>query len=809
LVTHLYNAAPMTKKTSSKKSTRTTNSKSRSAPKRRTSAKAKSSKAKKAKKSAHGHLPWLLKLTLQISLVAACLIIFWMIYLNAVVRQGFEGRRFQIPARVYSEAQELYAGAAMRQQTLVALLDQLGYVESSLVDQPGRYKQQGSSIVLYSRGFEFWDGTEEAQKLIVEFSSDSIQRMTDMAGRSVLLTRLDPLYLGQIYPGVAEDRVLYKLDELPERLVLGLLLVEDEHFFEHWGISFRGIARALWANVTSGKASQGGSTLTNQLVKNLYLTPEKTITRKINEALMSVLLEIHYSKNDILETYMNEVYIGQQGARSINGFGLGAQFFYGTTIQGLSIQQQAMLVGLIKGPSYYNPRRNPERAKARRDVVLKVWFDQGLISEAEFNQAVNSPLGVSAKPGQADFPAFMEALRHQLSTDYRKEDLLAEGLTIYTTLDPVAQAALEENVHASVSQSEQSYGLKACSLQAAAVMTRPSTADVLAIVGNRYAKETGFNRALNAYRPVGSLMKPAVYLAALENGYSLADTISDAEVAVSTREGDVWTPRNYDKQNHGNPMLIDALSKSYNQATARLGMQVGLANVFDVIERFGVSDKVPLVPSVMLGAHEMSPMEVSQMYQTLAGNGFYSPLNLIRAVTHPEDGVVQRFNLKVDQRFKPEAIYLIQAALHESTLTGTSSRIGRELPSYWWVAGKTGTTDENRDAWYAGFTGDRQLVVWVGRDDNEPTPLTGSTGALPIWIRVMEQLQPVQDRRSTPVGVTYYSVNDAGIDVPDWCGNTRELPFVSGTKPAKGLSCHNSEQEDKVDKKSWWQKVFN
>jgi penicillin-binding protein 1B len=197
------------------------------------------------------------------------------------------------------------------------------------------------------------------------------------------------------------------------------------------------------------------------------------------------------------------------------------------------------------------------------------------------------------------------------------------------------------------------------------------------------------------------------------------------------------------------------------------------------------------------------------MYQTLAGNGFYSPLNLIRAVTHPDKGVIQRFNLKVDQRFKPEVIYLLQAALHEATLTGTGARIGRELPSYWWAAGKTGTTDDNRDAWYAGFTGDRQLVVWVGRDDNESTPLTGSTGALPIWIRIMDQLQPVQDRRSTPVGVSYYSVNDAGVEVPDWCGNTRELPFAAGTKPAKGLGCHNSEQENEADKKSWWQKVFN
>ncbi|TXR54164.1 penicillin-binding protein 1B [Reinekea thalattae] len=793
----------MTKKNTTTQSSRSASARSSKKPQPKRS-------TRKAKKASTGRFARVAKLFMQLSLIGFCLLIFWMIYLNALVREGFEGRRFQVPARVYSEAQELYAGAPVRQQTLVDLLDQLGYLQSSSVSQPGRYHQQGSTILLYSRGFDFWDGPEPSQKLLIRFNSQGVQSVSNMAGKAVLLTRLDPLYLGQIYPGVVEDRLLYKLEDLPERLVLGLVLVEDNRFFEHWGISFRGIARALFANLTSGSTQQGGSTLTNQLVKNMYLTPEKTIIRKVNEALMSIILEFHYGKNEILETYMNEVYIGQQGARSINGFGLAAQFFYGTTIEGLSIQQQAMLVGLIKGPSYYNPRRNPERAKVRRNVVLKVWHEQQLISDYEYRIAVNAPLGVTDKPGQANFPAFMEALRVQLQRDYRKDDLLAEGLRIYTTLDPVAQETLELNVHASVSEAERNYRIESGSLQAAAVMTRPSTADVLAMTGNRYAKETGFNRALHAYRPVGSLMKPAVYIAALENGYSLASNIDDSDVSVATREGDIWQPLNYDKQSHGSPMLINALAKSYNQATARLGMQVGLVNVFDVIERLGVEGDVPLVPSVMLGAHEMSPMQVAQMYQTISGNGFYSPLNFIRAVSHPDRGVIQRFDLKVDQRFSADVSYLIQTALHEGTLTGTSARIGRELPSYWWAAGKTGTTDGNRDAWYAGFTGDRQLVVWVGRDDNEETPLVGSTGALPIWMRVMKELQPIQERRSVPSSIKYLTVNESGINVPERCDNTISLPFINGTEPEKSNRCRSeNETQQEASEKSWWQKVFD
>jgi len=750
----------------------------------------------------------IVKLTIQLSLIFTCLLVFWMIYLNAVVRDRFEGRRFQIPARVYSEAQELYVGAPVRQSSLVSLLQQLGYRQSSDAYQSGRYSQEGSTVSIFTRGFRFWDGTEPAQELKIQFSADGISRLNSVQGDSVLLSRLDPLYLGQIYPGVAEDRILFRLDELPETLVLGLLLVEDDGFFKHWGISFRGIIRALFANISSGKASQGGSTLTNQLVKNLYLTPEKTITRKINEALMSVILEFHYSKNDILETYMNEVYIGQQGMRSINGFGLGAQFYFGTTLQGLEVHQQAMLVGLIKGPSYYNPRRNPERAKKRRNVVLSVWHEQKLLTDQEYDRAVNAPLDIADKPGQASYPAFMDSLRRQLARDYRKEDLLAEGLTIFTTLDPVAQKVLEAQVAASLSGSERNYGLEAGTLQGAAVLTRPSTADVLAITGSRDSGDIGFNRALDSRRPVGSLMKPAVYLAAFEKGYTLADTISDAEVTVAAGDGTLWQPRNYDQKVHGKPMLIDAMAKSYNQATARLGMEIGLVNVFDVIKRLGISDDIPLVPSVMLGAHGMSPFGVAQMYQSIAGNGFYSPLNLIRAVSHPELGVIQRFDLKVSKRFSPEDIHILQSALHEATVTGTAAKIQTSLPKAWWVAGKTGTTDENRDAWFAGFTGDRQLIVWVGRDDNAPTPLTGSSGALPIWIKVMSQLQPMQERRGTPISISYIDVNDAGIDVPDWCDNTRTLPFVTGTEPSRGLSCRSNESKPETEKPKWWQKVF-
>lgn len=803
----LYNAL-MSKNTQSRPSRKTTSarkpSSKRKAPApRRRNASSRSSKAKGLWRKVRWRL-------FQLSMVGLALLVVWLIYLNAVVRERFEGQRFTIPARVYSEAQELYSGAPVSADQMQALLDALGYRASASVNQPGRYRRLGETINLYTRGFEFWDGNEPAQPLLLDFSNGSLQSLSRPGGDAVLLARLDPLFIGQIYPGVSEDRVLLALDAMPQTLVNGLIAVEDRHFYEHHGISVSGILRALWANVSSGSIEQGGSTLTQQLVKNLYLTPERTLWRKANEALMALLLEWHYSKDEIIEAYLNEVYVGQQGRRSVNGFGLGAQFFFGTPLQATGIHQQALLIGLIKGPSYYNPRRNPERALERRNIVLSVWRQTGVISQSEYDRARSKPLDVSRVPGQANYPAFMDLVRRQLSEGYRQEDLLADGLTIFTTLDPLAQESLEQAVPRRLASLERDHGLPPASLETAALVTRPSTGDVLAMMGGREPEVAGFNRALDARRPVGSLLKPAVYLAALEAGYTLATRISDDEVTVSGKDGKLWQPRNYDKTNHGNPMLIDALANSYNQATARLGMEVGLAKVFDVIQRLGVDEPLQPVPSVMLGAHGMSPFQVAQLYQTIAGNGFYSPLNAIRAVTHPQQGVLQRFDLSVKNQFHPERVFLLQEAMHEVTRTGTGRSLQWRLPGQWWLAGKTGTTDDNRDAWFAGFSGDRQAVVWVGRDGNEPMPLTGSSGALPVWADIMQSLKPLQERRGQPANVVRLAVNQAGSVVPDRCNGARSLAFIKGSEPAPLRNCGQAAPEENQEgDASWWQRLFN
>ncbi|WP_051207774.1 penicillin-binding protein 1B [Saccharospirillum impatiens] len=781
---------------------------SRAGTTRRAAPKSRSSRRSKARKQSRGAL-WRWRL-FQLSTIGAAVLIAWMFYLNAVVRERFEGQRFTVPARVYSEAQELYAGAPVSADQVESLLQALGYRQTGQLGQSGRYLRRGQTLSVHTRGFDFWDNPEPARRLELDFSQGSLVNMVTPAGQSVMVARLDPLYIGQIYPGSGEDRLLLPLTEVPASLLEGLIAVEDRRFFQHWGISPVGIARALWANVSSGSIAQGGSTLTQQLVKNMFLTADQTLWRKGNEALMALLMEWHYSKEEILEAYVNEIYIGQQGRRSINGFGLGAQFFFGSPLRSLNIHQQALLVGLIKGPSYYNPRRNPEQAMTRRNVVLSVWRDAGVITQAEYDRAVAAGLDISNVPGDASYPTFMDLVRRQLDQGYRRQDLLAEGLTVFTTLDPLAQNHLEKVLPQGLAELERNHSLADNTLEGAAVVTRPSTGDVLAITGGRRPELAGFNRALDARRQVGSLMKPAVYLAALEAGYTLATPISDAPVQVASADGDLWEPKNYDKESHGTPILLDAFANSYNQATARLGMEVGLPEVFGVIDRLGVDERLPRVPSVMLGAVDLSPFHIAQMYQTIAGNGFYSPLNAIRAVVHPDNGVLQRFDLRVEQRFAPEQMYLVQEALHRVTLEGTARSLQWRLPGSWWLAGKTGTTDDSRDAWFAGYSSDRQAVVWVGRDGNEPTPLTGSTGALPIWADIMAGLNPNQERRGQPAAVVRVPVNAGGAQVSVRCDGARELPFITGSEPPQRRGCDAQPgTTDSEDGGGWWQRLFN
>ena len=717
----------------------------------------------------------------------------YLIYLDAVIQSKFEGKRWQVPAKVYSRPLEIFTGAAVSRDQLIFELRQLHYRRKPDAAQlrPGSYAVVDENIHFHTRGFDFWDGEENASQVVAHFNGSEIRDVV-VNGQGDEIARLEPVVVGGIYPAHNEDRILVTLDQVPSALVGALLAVEDRDFYDHWGVSLKGIARAVFANLRAGGLRQGGSTLTQQLVKNFYLTSERTLTRKVNEALMAVLLDFHYEKDDILGAYLNEVYLGQAGQRAIHGFGLASLFYFGVPLRELEVEQIALLVGLVKGPSWYDPRRNPERALERRTQVLMQMVEQGVMGQGEFDRVKDKPLGVIEKPVYQDerYPAFMNLVRQQLQQDYRDEDLRSEGLRIFTTLDPYIQQQTQQAVESHLRHIERGYGAKYAALQSAAIFTSANTGEVVALVGDKNPAFKGFNRALNAYRPIGSLIKPAVYLAALEQGYTLATLVKDEPIEVSRPNQPVWRPENFEKQSHGEVLLMQALANSYNQATARVAMDIGIERVAAMVERLGVDKDLPIVPALSLGAVSLSPYEVATLYQTFAAGGFYTPLRAIRSVLDGNGEPLQRYGIDVERRIDPGYNYLMTTALQEVVRQGTAKTAQQYLPESLQLAGKTGTSDEQRDAWFAGWSGNYLGVVWVGFDDNLATQLTGATGALPIWAQTMSRLPQQPLEPVTPESVVWHWIDarEMALSKPH-CDGAVYVPLLRNTVPDKRATC--------------------
>ncbi len=719
-------------------------------------------------------------------------------HLDGVIRSQFEGKRWALPARVYARPLEVFPSKALNPDAFAQELGLSSYRQVAQDEGPGTYVRVRDAFELSTRGFAFWDGVEEPRRVRVSFNA----KAGTVAGIAALdgkpepgLLRFEPAEIAGIYPKHHEDRVLVRRDELPKPLLEALLAVEDRSFYEHFGIDPKGVARAALANLRAGRTVQGASTLTQQLVKNFFLSNERTLTRKLNEALMAVLLELHYSKDEILEAYSNEIYLGQDGSRAIHGFGLAARFYFDRPLAELELPHAALLVGLVKGPSYYDPRRHPERASARRAVVLDAMVAEGFISPEQAAAAKAAPLGVGARPasGVTPYPAYLDLVQRQLRESYREEDLTSEGLKIFTTLDPRLQEIAERTVSGMLPTLEKGVKLKPETLQGAAMIADPDTGEVLALVGGRDVRLAGFNRVLDARRPAGSTLKPAVYLTALEEParFTLATRLDDGPFSYQVPGGPVWSPSNYDRRHHGSVMLRDALARSYNIPTVRLGLDVGVARVVAMLKRLGVRQDLAPYPSVLLGAADLTPFEIAQMYQTLASGGFRAPLRAIREVTTQDGRPLTRYPLAIEMVVEPGPAYLIrqalQAVVREGTAAGGTARLDRKLN----LAGKTGTTDDLRDSWFAGFSGNLMTVVWLGRDDNKPTGLSGSTGALKVWAELMRQLPLEPVDATPPPGIQTALVDRAsGLLADGHCPGALSLPFIAGSAPRVPAPCN-------------------
>ncbi len=684
------------------------------------------------------------RVLLIIALIAVLADALFIIYLDRQVTHQFEGRRWTLPAQVFAQPLELYSGLGLSAKSLQEELARLHYVPAADLTRPGSYRQRGSRFDIAARRAQFVDEVREAQTISVFTSSGGITRLADMRGEEVPIFRLDPLLIGSIFPIHGEDRIVVAPQEVPPLLPTALMVVEDRKFETHQGIDPEAILRAAWVNVRAGAIEQGGSTLTQQLVRSYFLDDRQTLWRKIKEAVMAVILDARFEKTDLMNAYLNEIYLGQDGQRAIHGFGLASQFYFGKPLNELELSEVALLVAIVRGPSYYDPRKHPERARVRRDLVLKLLGDFGAVSQADALKAIKQPLGVTASVTAGYYPAYLEFVRRTLRRDYRDEDLTEAGLKVFTSLDPRVQATAESALIDELTRLDKRSKRKDVLLEGAVVVTAPQSGDVIAIVGGRQTGLDGFNRALDAKRSIGSLAKPVVYLAALETGrYHAASLIDDAPIEVKLPGGKRWRPENFTPEVNGLVPLTRALADSLNLATVHLGLDVGVPKVAKTFARLGL-DKAPEPnPALILGAIDLAPIEVAQLYNSLANGGFRTPLRAVRAVVSADGKPLRAFPLEITPVADSATVYQLNRMLTKVTQRGTGQAVYARLSPDVIVAGKTGTSSDFRDSWFAGFTGSHVAVVWIGFDDNQPTGLTGSAGALSVWSSLMRRLDPV------------------------------------------------------------------
>ncbi len=712
----------------------------------------------------------------------------YLLYLDRNITKTFEGRRWSVPAQLYARPTELYPTARISLVELETELKRLGYRLDPNLTTPGTFKRRGRQLDIHLRDFRFMERHRSAQRITVYFNGDEIRQLTGRSG-DIPLLRLDPAVIGSFFPSHGEDRIILTPDEVPELLAEGLKAIEDRGFDKHVGFSLRGILRALVANIRSGERAQGGSTLTQQLVKSYYLDNRRTYERKLQEVAMAFILDARFSKEDILTAYVNEIFLGQNGARAIHGFGLGAQFYFNKPLTELDPDEIATMISIIRGPSFYNPFRHPERALERRNRILNTFHKDGLIDETQFNVAVAQPIGVVASPNSAGayYPAFLDQVRAELKEVYDSSDLSSRGLRIFTTIDPRLQDDVQRSITRTLGQIETDRRIDSGALQAAAIVADTQTGEIQALVGGRKGRVDGFNRALSAQRPVGSLIKPVVYLVALEQGHHLASIVKDEPLTLTPPNGQPWSPKNFDGEYRGDLPLVRALAQSLNLATVHLGTTIGLDHVQN---RFAdLVGRAPRnrYPSLLLGAEDLSPMEMLGLYGNFASNGFRTRPKAVIAVLDERGRPLTHHPFDLTQTIQSGDVAAINRALEIVMAKGT----GRSSPfARQGIAGKTGTSNDNRDSWFAGFDNTYLSVVWVGRDDNEVTGLTGASGALRVWNNIARQ-QPITPLQHPP-GPELVAVEfDTGLRAAPSCADVVMIPvpdkYELPIKPGCGI----------------------
>ncbi len=711
-----------------------------------------------------------------------------LIYSDGLIQQQFAKNRWLVPAKVYASPLLIMTGESVSLERFLQELDALAYRSTIKLSEPGQFQQFGTEFDVYLRGFAFAEGFVPARKLRVIFEGSrlkSSQLLPDNTAhtQSVFdLMRFEPRLIGRINPVSEEDRELVNLKEVPRYLVDALLVSEDRDFYHHHGISLRGIARAFGQNISSGKIAQGGSTLTQQLVKNYFLTNEKTLWRKIREAVMSLVLEFRYNKDDILQAYMNEVYLGQDGKLAIHGFARASKYYFDRELSELNLNQAATLVGIVRGPSYYDPYKYGERAKERRNLILEQMHEHDRITQKEMESAQAKSLQIvtRSKRRQSQMPAVMGMVRKQLKEHYTFAQLNHDDLTIFTSIDPFIQEQAENSLSRHIDRITTYSANVPKELQGAMMVSHRLSGDILAVVGDKNPHYEGFNRAINAYRQTGSAIKPFVYLTALQRPekYTLQSIVLDKKFSLTATDGSEWNPENYDRLEYGEVTLFHALSNSLNLATSRLALSIGLEHIVKQLYQAGFNRELYAFPSLALGAQEMSVWELLRLYQVLASGGLKMESKVVQSVIDSRGQLLEHYGVIAERVVPEEPIYLLNLTLQNVVREGTAKSLPTTLKSLK-VAGKTGTTNDLKDSWFAGFSEQYLAVSWVGLDENQSTGLTGASGAMKIWADLINHIETKPLVLIKPEGIV--------LAKQGWFGDC--IPFVQGYLPDDYSEC--------------------
>ena len=717
-------------------------------------------------------------------------------YMQVTSSRLDSAQKWETPAVVYSRPLELTLDQNLTFDQILNELSLLKYRKTDNPKNPGEfsYNKAKTKLVVVRRPFDFPDGFEEKRPLFIEFERGHISAIRDAAtGEDLVYVRMDPVLLDRISPNGEEDRLVISIREVPEKLIKTLIQVEDRDFYNHHGVNPWAIMRAMLANLKAGRAVQGGSTLTQQLVKNYFLSREKSFDRKVRELFMSLAVDARYDKNTILEMYLNEIYLGH-GDTDIYGFGLASYFYFGIPVSELSWDQAALLVGMVKGPSLYDPRRHPENALNRRNLVLRLMRDKGELSEEEYQLYSNKPLGVIDRKALRvmKVPGYMSFVKNELYDRLGRDWLDHKNLEIFTSLDPQAQQAADGAVRKVIPELIRRTGKK--DLETAMVVSNWRVGEIMALVASRDPSYPGMNRVTSAKRQIGSLVKPAAYLTAFEHGWHLGSAVHDAELTVKLESGQEWKPRNFDHKFKGWIPLYQGFAESRNIPMVRVGMNAGIPNVVRTLNLLGVKEEIEPVPSVLLGSVAMTPFEVNQMYTTLASEGLYRPLSAVRYVRSGGTEVIYDRHAAMDSRqvLDPPSVYLAIYGMTIVTKQGTAKSVGSKYPGMV-LAGKTGTSNGSRDSWFSGFDNNTLVTAWVGNDDNTPSGLTGATGALRLYDDFLTRFRPVSLELAQPDKIVFVNFNQDGYIMGDDCTDVRHyvrLPARSDTiRSDQFISC--------------------